>query len=359
MWYVDAPKLDHFIEKQVLFASEDVATKNYRLLRIIGSGTFGHVCSAERMTDGVEVAVKTPMEWPNKLFQNEMGTCQALSTPASCDNIVQCLDVVQVVHPSTQVKGMIMELCHIDLRFFWQTEWRKTRMTGNVASVITQQLWNGLAHVHGKGYVHKDIHPRNIMIEAWTGTMKLGDFGLAQKVVPENPAEEVTVKTEVITMARGLSQLLSNSVQQSNGKARLQKCKQALANEPVFLDHPQNVQEILELVFETSPWRKYTLEMRRLGKRWWDEQVAEAPHLQEIAIKAVQWMHTHPETGEVAVPVDVATTFARGFGLLGYDQIDAPGIADDMSSLTTADMKEECRKYFQDFLREKWRQDRA
>jgi serine/threonine-protein kinase RIM15 len=37
-----------------------------------------------------------------------------------------------------------------------------------------------LAHVHGRGLVHRDVKPDNLLVDAASGRLKLADFGLAR-----------------------------------------------------------------------------------------------------------------------------------------------------------------------------------
>jgi len=46
-----------------------------------------------------------------------------------------------------------------------------------IKSIVFQTLI-GIAHMHDRGVAHRDINPRNIMID-WDGTVKIIDFGLA------------------------------------------------------------------------------------------------------------------------------------------------------------------------------------
>lgn len=45
---------------------------------------------------------------------------------------------------------------------------------------IADGLLDGLRSIHEKGVVHKDLHPRNVLVEKGTGSVKIVDFGIAQ-----------------------------------------------------------------------------------------------------------------------------------------------------------------------------------
>ena len=42
---------------------------------------------------------------------------------------------------------------------------------------------SGLRYIHSKGLIHRDIKPENIFVNPNTGHLKLGDFGLAKRVI--------------------------------------------------------------------------------------------------------------------------------------------------------------------------------
>ena len=48
-----------------------------------------------------------------------------------------------------------------------------------------------LESIHSKGIIHRDVKPHNVFYNSETGTMKLGDFGLAEQL---NLDKEMSIK---------------------------------------------------------------------------------------------------------------------------------------------------------------------
>ena len=53
---------------------------------------------------------------------------------------------------------------------------------------LSRQVCSGLDHAHGKGIVHPELKPSNIIAE-WDGTAKIMDFGIPRKHSPEHITE--------------------------------------------------------------------------------------------------------------------------------------------------------------------------
>lgn len=69
----------------------------------------------------------------------------------------------------------------------------KRKFTFGAIRSVFMQLLEGLAYVHSKGYVHRDIKSQNVLISE-DGVVKIADFGSARKIPTpeENPQTYIT-----------------------------------------------------------------------------------------------------------------------------------------------------------------------
>jgi serine/threonine-protein kinase len=64
----------------------------------------------------------------------------------------------------------------------------KKRFDERAAIAVVRQVAEALKHAHEKGFIHRDIKPKNIMMSR-DGTVKLADLGLARAVSDKEAAE--------------------------------------------------------------------------------------------------------------------------------------------------------------------------
>ncbi len=156
----------------------------YRVIRELGRGGMGVVYRAEQTLMNRAVAIKvlggSLLGSPGaaERFLREVRSAAQLSHP----NIV-------IAHDAEQVGGaymLVME--YVEGQSLDQVLRRKGPLPLAPACHFARQAALGLQHAFGRGMVHRDIKPQNLMLTP-EGQVKILDFGLA-KVVRENSGDK-------------------------------------------------------------------------------------------------------------------------------------------------------------------------
>jgi hypothetical protein len=166
----------------------------YRIDRELGRGGMGAVYLANDIKLDRLVALKVlPPEFATdsglrERFLRETRTAASFSHP----NIVPVHSVEDDGHSLAFVMGFV------------EGESLTTRVARmgplDVKSVVRllQDVAYALAYAHGRGVVHRDIKPDNIMIERATGRALVMDFGIARAMSPSAAAPGLTRVGEIV-----------------------------------------------------------------------------------------------------------------------------------------------------------------
>jgi serine/threonine-protein kinase len=167
----------------------------YKVLGELGQGALSTVYKATQDPLGRAVAIKAlkPTIGPSSPFAAQLEREARVLAELSHPNVVLLYDFVK------NEREMYLVLEHVDgfnlADLVKKAENRKLRLTYDVAAAIGAQIARGLAHVHERGVVHRDLKPQNIVVSR-RGEVKLFDFGIAQREklpsadIPFSPRDE-------------------------------------------------------------------------------------------------------------------------------------------------------------------------
>jgi serine/threonine-protein kinase len=159
--------------------------ERYELSRLLGSGAMGAVYEA-RGPSGDRVALKalfsaaeedSPSAAERRArFLREAAVCATIDHP----HVVPVLD--HGIDPAHNLPFLVMPLLEgQDLAALLD---RVGRLEPEIAVALIVQACEGLAAVHARGIVHRDVKPSNLFLENASGSgrvvVKVTDFGLAK-----------------------------------------------------------------------------------------------------------------------------------------------------------------------------------
>ncbi|KAG4119877.1 hypothetical protein ERO13_D11G106500v2 [Gossypium hirsutum] len=151
----------------------------------IGSGSFAVVWRSRHRQHGLEVAVK---EIDKKLLSSKVSESllkeiSILST-INHPNIIQLFEAIE----TEDRIFLVLEYCDGgDLAAYIQ---RYGKVSEEVARHLMRQLAAGLQVLQEKHLIHRDLKPQNLLLtKGSTPQLKIGDFGFARSLTPENLAD--------------------------------------------------------------------------------------------------------------------------------------------------------------------------
>jgi len=165
------PRCKPLYVSQAAFAN-DLFLGRYRPVRPLGSGGMGHVWLARDERTGLDVALKIVAREgkAGHRAEREARAAAALRHP-------RCQRIRSLAHDSSHVYITYEYVPGRTLR----EAMRSGELDDRAAVEVAAQVCDALAHAHGRGIVHRDVKPSNVLIaESGSIDIRLLDFGLAQ-----------------------------------------------------------------------------------------------------------------------------------------------------------------------------------
>jgi mitogen-activated protein kinase 1/3 len=152
--------------------------EHYDLLKIVGYGAYGTVCSAKDQRTGKTVAIKRLVGIFDDLIDGrrilrEVKVLTALRHP----NILRLRDILKPEEPATMSDVyLVTDLMEADLQFIIRS---KQRLLDAHVKYFVAQLIRALEYTHAAGVMHRDVKPSNMLVNS-TCELVLCDYGLAR-----------------------------------------------------------------------------------------------------------------------------------------------------------------------------------
>ncbi|HEX5443740.1 MAG TPA: bifunctional serine/threonine-protein kinase/formylglycine-generating enzyme family protein [Pirellulales bacterium] len=169
---------------------------NYVLLDTLGAGGMGRVFKARHRRLERIVALKTLSEQAAAddesiaRFRREAWAVAQLAHP----NIVAAYDADE----ADGIHFLVMEF--VDGPNLSDLVRRRGPLPIDEAARYTLDAARGLSYAHAQGFVHRDVKPSNLVLDA-SGLVKLLDLGLARSATAPNTGAELTLAGDVVGTA--------------------------------------------------------------------------------------------------------------------------------------------------------------
>ncbi|ETW17174.1 CMGC/GSK protein kinase [Plasmodium falciparum Santa Lucia] len=153
--------------------STKIENPKYKLMKLIGKGTFGKVYSAIDMSTQEAVAIKRSPKWRNKVSRE----VDLLKKMNGSTNIVK----IKSVFYTTTKKGYRIQ--NIVFKYMTYSLGRYIRMKKQEKRE-NNQICIGIKDLHKNDFAHRDLKPDNILIDLDSSNIKIEicDLGSAKKV---------------------------------------------------------------------------------------------------------------------------------------------------------------------------------
>eukprot|EP00933_Yihiella_yeosuensis_P054903 TRINITY_DN5348_c2_g1_i1.p1 TRINITY_DN5348_c2_g1~~TRINITY_DN5348_c2_g1_i1.p1 ORF type:complete len:391 (+),score=68.43 TRINITY_DN5348_c2_g1_i1:73-1173(+) len=165
----------------------ELQSRTYTAQRILGKGSFGVVYQAQVIETGEIVAIKsirlTEKDREVQILKELDGHPNIVSLKgAFLSDEAAAPTAGQQQHAGTKLNLVLEFLSDTLHRVIKHYNQLQTNMKPFYVKLYLFQLCRGLAFIHGRGIVHCDIKPQNLLLDGKSQTLKICDFGTAKRM---------------------------------------------------------------------------------------------------------------------------------------------------------------------------------
>ncbi|KAM0927660.1 hypothetical protein ACQ4PT_002738 [Festuca glaucescens] len=164
-------------------SGEEALRQEYVLGEEIGRGRFGIVRRCYSAATGESLAVKSTPKAPLRDKSDPLDLALAEQEPklhllASAPPCSPHVVALHAAFEDAHAVHLVIDLC--DGGDLFSLISARGRLPEHEAAGIAAQLASALVACHRRGVAHRDVKPDNLLFDAATGALKLGDFGSAE-----------------------------------------------------------------------------------------------------------------------------------------------------------------------------------